>query len=69
MAWLFAVPVLVFLVVLVVGGLTRRVKLKSCCGVADPRHDLRMRDAFADEAAVSDGCARCPDRTADGSKP
>lgn len=50
MAWLFAVPVIVFLVLLIVGGLTRRVKVRSCCGVADPRHDLRMRDAFLDEA-------------------
>lgn len=49
MAWMFAVPVIVFLVALMVGGLTRRVRLRSCCGVADPRRDLRMRDAFADD--------------------
>ncbi|MFY9914145.1 MAG: hypothetical protein WAK18_05740 [Nocardioidaceae bacterium] len=36
------------LVVLLVGGLTGRVKLRSCCAVADPSNDLRMRAAFED---------------------
>lgn len=49
MAFLFGVPALLFLVVLVYGGLTGRVRMSSCCGVADPRKDLRMRGAF-DEA-------------------
>lgn len=40
--------VLGFLVLLVVGGLTGRVKATSCCSVsaADPRRDRRMAAAF-----------------------
>ena len=30
------------------GGVTGRVKVRSCCAV-DPRRDLRMRDAFPDQ--------------------
>lgn len=36
-----AVPLL-----LAVGVLTGRVKVNGCCALADPRCDLRMRDAF-----------------------
>ncbi len=46
MAYVLGIPVLVFLVVLVYGGITGRVRLSSCCAVADPRRDLRMRGAF-----------------------
>jgi hypothetical protein len=49
MAYVFGVPVLLFLVALAYGGLTRRVRLSSCCGVADPARDLRMRAAFEDD--------------------
>jgi hypothetical protein len=49
MTWVFAVPVMGFLAFLVVGSITGHVKLKSCCGIADPRCDARMRDAFLDE--------------------
>ena len=48
MQYVFGVPAVVFLVVLVYGGLTGRVRLSSCCAVADPRKDLRMRGAFED---------------------
>jgi hypothetical protein len=48
MAYVFGVPTLIFLVVMVVGGLTGRIRLTSCCTVADPRRDLRMRAAFDD---------------------
>jgi hypothetical protein len=51
MTILLAVLVLVFLVVLAVGALTGRVRGGSCCAAADPRRDLRMRDAFTDEWA------------------
>lgn len=57
--------VVAFLVLLVVGGITGRVKLKSCCAVADPRRDARMRAAFADDPDVTvrgaevDGAAGC----------
>jgi hypothetical protein len=49
MAYVFAVPVLLFLVALAYGGLTGRVRLSSCCAVADPARDLRMRAAFEDD--------------------
>ncbi len=52
MAYVFGIPALVFLVLLVDGGLTGRVRLTSCCAVADPRRDLRMRAAFEDEDPV-----------------
>jgi hypothetical protein len=41
--------VLLFLVALVYGGLTGRVRMTSCCAVADPARDLRMRAAFEDD--------------------
>jgi hypothetical protein len=41
-ATLIAVP----LVVLVVGALSGRVRLTSCCATSDPCRDLRMRAAF-----------------------
>jgi hypothetical protein len=49
MAYVFGVPALLFLVTLVYGGLTGRVRLSSCCAVADPAKDLRMRAAFEDD--------------------
>jgi hypothetical protein len=54
MTWVFAVPVMAFLVFLVVGGLTGHVKLRSCCGIADPRCDARMREAFLDDAGTDE---------------
>jgi hypothetical protein len=49
MQYVFGVPVLLFLVALVYGGLTGRVRMTSCCAVADPARDLRMRAAFEDD--------------------
>ncbi len=49
MAYVFGVPVLLFLLALGYGGLTGRVRLTSCCAAADPRRDLRMRAAFTDD--------------------
>ena len=49
MAYVFGIPALVFLVALVFGGLTGRVRMSSCCAVADPSKDLRMRAAFEDD--------------------
>jgi hypothetical protein len=43
------VPLIAFVAFLVVGALTGRVTMQSCCSVADPRRDLRMRAAFDDE--------------------
>lgn len=39
-----------FLVLAVVGALTGRVGVRSCCAVADPRRDARMRAAFEDDS-------------------
>jgi hypothetical protein len=47
MAWLFTIPVVALVVFLAVGTMTGRVKVKSCCAVADPRSDARLRAAFA----------------------
>ncbi len=41
--------IIAFLVFLVVGAVTGRVKSRSCCSIADPRQDLRMRGAFEGE--------------------
>ena len=49
MQYVFGVPVLLFLVAIVYGGLTGRVRMTSCCAVADPARDLRMRAAFEDD--------------------
>jgi hypothetical protein len=51
MQYVFGIPALLFLIALVYGGLTGRVRLTSCCAVADPRRDLRLRGAFDDEVA------------------
>ncbi|WP_191908018.1 hypothetical protein [Nocardioides cynanchi] len=53
MEYVFGVPVLLFLLALVYGGLTGRVRLGSCCAVADPAKDLRMRAAFEDDEPAS----------------
>jgi hypothetical protein len=37
------------LLFLVIGALTGRVKVSSCCASADPAKDLRMRAAFESE--------------------
>lgn len=41
--------VIAFLVLLVLGAVTGRVRSRSCCTISDPRQDLRMRGAFAEE--------------------
>ena len=60
MAYVFGIPALVLLVALVYGGLTGRVRLSSCCAVADPRKDLRMRAAFEDDVPVPQADQRRP---------
>lgn len=42
-----------FVLMLALGAVTGRVRLNSCCAVADPRRDLRMREAFAEESPES----------------
>ena len=50
LATLIAVP----LVALVVGALTGRVRLRSCCATSDPSRDLRMRAAFDSDQSPAD---------------
>jgi hypothetical protein len=42
------VVVAVFTVLLGIGAVTGKVKATSCCSIADPRRDARMREAFTD---------------------
>ena len=49
------VAIVFVLGVLVLATLTRRTQLRSCCSVADPRQDLRMRPAFEDEGDDTPG--------------
>lgn len=46
----FVVAVIFVLIVVLAATATRRTQIRSCCTVADPRQDLRMRAAFTDEA-------------------
>lgn len=48
------------LLALVVGALTRRIDLTSCCSIADPRQDARMRAAFEEDSTAL-RLARVPD--------
>ncbi len=38
-----------FLVAALIGAVTGRLTVRSCCAVADPKRDARMRAAFEDE--------------------
>ncbi|HYN75168.1 MAG TPA: hypothetical protein VEV13_03135 [Candidatus Limnocylindria bacterium] len=51
--WAIAAVALAVPVALAVGSWQNRKQPKSCCAVADPRRDLRMRAAFEDEDAPS----------------
>lgn len=48
MAIVLGVLAVGFVALLAFGAVTGRVRLKSCCAVADPRRDLRMREAFTE---------------------
>jgi hypothetical protein len=50
MVQVLGVVAIVFSVLLILGAITGRVTVKSCCAVADPRRDARMRAAFEDAA-------------------
>ena len=63
MTWVFAVPVLAFLAFIVIGSVTGRVRLTSCCGVSDARCDARMRDAFLDGAHANEPSQHVEDRS------
>ena len=49
MTYVLAALVVLPVLILLMGALTGRVNVRSCCGVSDPAKDLRMRDAFTDE--------------------
>lgn len=53
MVWLLVVPLAAFVGLLVVGAITGRVQVTSCCSIADPIHDARMRAAFEDDVPGS----------------
>jgi hypothetical protein len=38
-----AAPIVLFLVLLLVGAVTGRVRVRTCCAVTDPARDARMR--------------------------
>jgi len=48
MIQVLGVMFIAFSVLLVVGAISGRVKVRKCCGI-DPRNDLRMRGAYEDE--------------------
>jgi hypothetical protein len=54
--YLLGSAVVIFLVLVVVGGLTGRVRAQNCCSIADPDKDLRMRipEVSAPEAETHD---------------
>lgn len=56
MAWLFAVPIAAFTVFIIVGAITGHVEVRSCCGIADPHCDARMREAFSDAELTTSSC-------------
>jgi hypothetical protein len=51
--WIIAAVALAAPVALAAGSWQNRKQPKSCCAVADPRRDLRMRAAFEDAQAPS----------------
>ena len=44
--------VILLVLILVIGALTRRIQVTSCCSLSDPARDLRMRAAFENDAAA-----------------
>lgn len=58
MVQVLGVVVAAFSVLLVVGAITGRVKITSCCAVAAPQRDTRMKAAFAENDAEADIGAR-----------
>ena len=52
MAYVAAAVVIALVLVLVIGAMTRRIQVTSCCSLADPARDLRMRAAFENDAAT-----------------
>jgi hypothetical protein len=55
--YLFATPLVIFVALLVIGSLTGRVKMRSCCGAPPPERDLRLR---TDESTTTGTSAQAP---------
>lgn len=52
MSYVLGVFAVLFLVFMIVGAVTGRVRASACCAVADPAQDLRMRAAFETPAEI-----------------
>ena len=50
MGYAIAVLVALFASILIVGAISGRVKVRSCCSVP-PEHDVRIKNALRDDAA------------------
>ena len=61
MELLIAAVVVLAVLGLVVGAVTGRVRTSSCCSVADPRRDARMRDAYIDDRVAPTAAERSTD--------
>ena len=46
MRYLLGGLVIAFILIMLIGGLTGRFRARSCCNVADPARDSRMRNVF-----------------------
>jgi hypothetical protein len=58
MGYVIAALALAFGALLVIGALSGRVKSQSCCSVADPMNDSRMRPyLLADEQLAAEAAA------------
>ena len=44
--------VVVLVLLLLVGMLTQSIRVTTCCSLADPARDLRMRAAFENDSAA-----------------
>ena len=49
MAFVLGAVAAIFLLVLLIAAITGHLRTGSCCTVADPANDLRMRAAFEDD--------------------
>jgi len=54
MRYLIAAPIVLGMLALAVGALSGKVRARSCCSIADPRLDPRMRGAEPDQPASGD---------------
>jgi hypothetical protein len=64
MGYVIAIAVIAFGALLTFGALTGRVKAKTCCSVADPMQDARMRPhLLADEAELRRAVTVAPPTT------